>query len=395
MANIFIPFVYHNNIDNKYYMVKTSKPMESKDNIVKASSVFNTGIRLSRSTDFSEAYLFLVEMLMLYDTCFISQDDLIYLYSVIGKDDTELLLKSGSIRVYNSQSLKLALLNFGGKFTISADYADLNQAELKQKVYSIVSSYPENNQFKEWYVKSIIRTFDEAFFINDIKSILDDASKKSLEGLFNSDIVDLIEKSKNEETSMIDYKQIKLNRLLHLHYYLNLAKHIRCEFLYVPEELSGLFEYYDITDISKNKLESLFNNVKILEQIPDITQLIKDGVLSIKDIIEIRSTKEAIKFRKWMNALNAKADNFTDDEVKAFYHDACMKNSKFNSFYNSKKGNIVRTSISLLTGTVPGVSVAFTLVDLLISLGLDTYNPSKFTRDQLLEQIRNKARKHT
>jgi len=393
MANIFIPFVYHNNIDNKYYIVKTSKPIGSKDNVVKDSSVFNTGIRLSRCTDFSDAYLFLIEMLMLYDTCYISQEDLVYLYSVLGKDDTELLLKSGSIKVYNSQSLKLALLEFGGKYTISANYADLNQAKQKRKIYSLVSSYPSDNLFKEWYIKSIIRNYDEAFFINDVKSILDDASKKSLEDLLNSDILGIIEESKSEATAVIDYKQTKLNRLLHLHYYLNLTKHIGCEFLYVPEELNSLFDYFKMKDISKNTLESLFSNIKMLEQIPDITRLVSDGELSISDIIEIRKTKEAKKFRDWMSALNEEASNFTDDEVKAFYHDACMRNSKFSKLYNSKKGNLVKTSISLLTGNLPGVSIASSIIDLLLALGLDTYNPSKFTRDQLFERIRNKATK--
>ena len=395
MTKIFIPYVYHNNIDEKYYKVRTSSPLGNTNNEVEASSVFNTGVKLSKNTDFSKAYLFLIEMLMLYDTCYISQDDLVYLYAVIGKDNTELLLKSNAIKIYNSQFLKLALHKFDGRFNIFTDYRDLNIANLKRKIYSLLSSYPKENLFKEWYIKSVLRNYEESFFINDMISILDDSAKKSLEDLFNSEIIDIIDNSKSEVTSMVDYKQMKLNRLLHLHHYINLSKHIGCDFLYVPDELNGLFDYFDTKDVFKNTLEFIFNNIKVLEQIPDIAHLVEDDILSIEDIVEIRSTKEAKKFREWMHAINVKASKFTDDEVKSFYHKACMNNSKFSKFYNSKKGNIIRTSLSMVTSNIPGVSLAVGLTDLLISLGLDNYNPSQFTNDEILEKIKSKTKNHT
>lgn len=393
MANIFIPYVYHNNIDNKFYMVKTSKPLGSPNNHIITSSVYNTGVKLSKSSEFLSAYMFLIEMIMLYDTCYISQDDLVYLYAVLGKDDSESLLKSTAISVYNTQSTKLGLHKFGDKYKVSVESVEITQANFKQKITSMVTSYPSNNKFKEWYTKSILRTLSEAFYVNDLNNILDNVSKTSLEELLNSNTMNVIEQSKDEETTMVDYQQIKLNRLLHFHYYLNLTRHIGCDHIFIPEELSGLFDYYDIQGINRNSLENVFQNVKSLEQIPDIAQLVKNGDLTIADIIEIRNTKEAKKFREWISAIGLKTDNLTADEIKSYYHESCMKNTKFSRLYNSKKGNIIKTSISLITGNLPGVSTAISLVDLFISLGLDNFNPAQFTRDQLLELIKRKTKR--
>jgi len=392
MSTIFIPYVYHNNIDNKFYMVKTTKPLGSPNNTVVTSSVFNTGVKLSRSVDFEDAYLFIIEMLMLYDTCYISLDDLVYLFAVLGKEETELLIRSTAIKVYNSQSTKLGLHKFADKYRVSVESVEITPANIKQRITQMVSSYPKTNIFKEWYIKSILRTLGDTFYINDLKSILDDTAKTSLDELLNSETINIIAQSKDEETSMVDYKQIKLNRLLHFHFYLNLTKHIGCNHIYIPEELNGLYDYYDIENINKNNLEKVFQNVKSLEQIPDIAQLVKIGELSISDIIDIRSTKEAKKFRDWISAIELKAENLTPDEIKAIYHDACMKNTKFSRLYTSKAGNIIKTSISLITGSLPGVSTAISLMDLLISLGLDKFNPSQFTRDQLLELIKKKTK---
>lgn len=393
MSTIFIPYVYHNNIDNKFYMVKTTKPLGSPNNTVVSSSVFNTGVKLSRSVDFEDAYLFLIEMLMLYDTCYISLDDLVYLYAVLGKEDTELLVESTAINVYNSQSTKLGLHKFAEKYRVTVESVDITQANIKKKITSMVSSYPKTNIFKEWYIKSIQRTLGDSFYINDLKGILDETAKISLEELLNSDTMNIVDQSKDEETSMVDYKQIKLNRLLHFHFYLNLTKHIGCNHIYIPEELNGLYDYYDIENINKNNLEQVFQNVKTLEQIPDIAQLVKRGELSISDIVEIRSSKEAKKFRDWISAIEQKAEHLTPDEIKAIYHEACMKNTKFSRLYTSKTGSIIKTSISLITGSLPGVSTAISLMDLFITLGLDKFNPAQFTRDQLLELVKRKSRK--
>src|SRR5690554_6219631 len=78
VSKILVPFVYHENIDHQFYLAKEyriKKPGHKNFD----SSMFRTGIIKKDKIDFTNSYLMLIDLIMLYDEVYISVDDLIYL----------------------------------------------------------------------------------------------------------------------------------------------------------------------------------------------------------------------------------------------------------------------------------------------------------------------------
>lgn len=387
MSKILLPFVYHNSISHKYYFVKKHKPINLSDKEF-SSLLFSSGIRQSKEDDYDYAYVFLLDMIILYDECFISFEDLVYLYAKIGKENTNSLLRSGAIKIYESFSSKIAVFSLNNTYHIYTDQQGLKNKKINDRINLILKSFPENHNFKVWYVKSIKRHLEGSYYINEFDNLLYNSKINSIRDFFKPEVVKIIEESKTDESSNIAAEQLKLNRLLHFHYYVNLTKQINCDYLYVPEELRELFKYYSFDDIFKNDLNVLFDNIRYFEDIPDIPSLIKDNHLEVSDILKIRNSKEARNFRSWLSKVYKEDSNISDDEMKKIYFQACSNSSAFKKVFNSKKGVTLRTIGSISSSFInPFVGISWAFTDLLLSIGLDGFNPSKYTKEQLLKKI--------
>lgn len=391
MSKILLPYVFHSTIDNTYYI--HTEPKLGKDGKKSFESlVFNTGIRQLYDEEYSKAYLFLVDMLLLYDVCCMPADDLVYLFSVVGKENSEKIIKSGAIEIYDSFSSKIAVYSFQGKYTTFIESIK-DREKIKDRIERLVKNLPENNNYEKWYTKSIARYYESSFYINDFNDLVYGASIKSLNDIEKPKVIKIIENSRSEETDKVDYNQIKLNRLLHFHYYVNLTKHLGCDYLLVPEELNELYDYYNVSEIFKDDLNHVFDNIRFLEDIPDIPKLIEEGTITIEDVLEIRKSKESQQFRKWINGIYKDNPDISDDEVKKVYFQACMNVSAFRKAYESKNGIALRTLGAISTSAIsPAIGLAWTISDASISSLINGFNPSKYSRDVLLRKIEKKIK---
>jgi hypothetical protein len=391
MSKILLPYVFHSTIDNKYYIHTT--PKLGKDGKKTFDSlVFNTGIRQLYEEEYNKAYLFLLDMLLLYDVCYIPADDLVYLFSVIGKDNSEKIINSGAIETYDSFSSKIAVYSFQGKYTTFIESIK-DKEKIKDRIERLAKNLPKNSNYKEWYTKSITRYYEKSFYLNNFNDLIYSASMKSLADIEKPNVIKIIENSRSEETDKVDYNQIKLNRLLHFHYYVNLTKHIGCDYLFVPKELNELFDYYNVEEIFKDDLNHVFDNIRFLEDIPDIPKLIEEGTISIDDVLEIRKSKESHQFRKWINKVYKDKPDISDDEIKKVYFQACMNVSSFRKAYESKKGITLRTIGAISASAIsPAIGLAWTISDASISSLINGFNPSKYSRDVLLKTIEERMK---
>jgi hypothetical protein len=382
MSKILIPFVYHENIDHQFYLAKeyrVKKPGQRNFD----SSMFRTGIRKAGEETFDNSYLILIDLIMLYDEVYISVDDLIYLYSIIGKDDTELLINSGALKLYDSFSVKLALYPFKGRYEIFANFAPLNKTQFSKRIKEIVKFYPKTNKFQDWHTKAIIRQCESSFYVNEFDKIISSSAQISLKDVKDDKVVEVIKNTSSVPVDAAEEEQLKMNRLLHFHYYVNLTKHINCEYLYLSDELIDLFDYYEVEDLLKEKITSLFDTIikfDSVENLPDITSLVKLGKLSIADVIQIRKSKNAKKFRQWLNRVYEDNNELTSEEITKIFHEACMSSSTFEKIYKSKEAMVVKSLGAIVAGFInPGLGIGITTLDAAISLFPGDYHPNRYT----------------
>lgn len=382
MSRILVPFGYHENIDHQFYLAKEysiKKPGQKNFD----SSMFRTGIIKNDNIDFTNSYLVLIDLIMLYDEVYISVDDLIYLYSVLGKEDTEKLINSGAIKLYDSFSVKLALYPFKEKYEMFANFAPLNKTQFSKRIKEIVKLYPNTSKFEDWYTKSIIRICESSFYVNEFDKILSSSAKLSLADIEKDNVVSIIKNSSSINLDGNDEEQMKMNRLLHFHYYVNLTKHIQCEYLYLVEELIDLFDYYEVVDILKEKMTTLFDTIikfDSIENLPDITNLVKEGKLTISDVVKIRNSTEAKKFRNWLTGVYESDVGITSEDITKIFHKACLSSSTFDKIYKSKEAMIFKSLGAIIAGIFnPGLGITLTTLDVAISLIPGDYHPNRYT----------------
>lgn len=382
VSKILVPFVYHENIDHQFYLAKEyriKKPGQKSFD----SSMFRTGIIRKDNIDFSNSYLMLIDLIMLYDEVYISVDDLIYLYSVLGKEDTEKLVNSNAIKLYDSFSVKLALYPFKEKYEIFANFSPLNKTQFSKRIKEIVKLYPNTNKFEEWYTKSIIRLCESSFYVNEFDKILSSSAQQSLTDIKKDKVVNIIKNTSSISQEGNDEEQIKMNRLLHFHYYVNLTKHIQCEYLYLIEELIDLFDYYEVVDLLKERMTDLFDTIvkfDSVESLPDITSLVKEGKLSINDVVEIRNSSEAKKFRNWLSGVYESDVKISSADITKTFYKACLSSSTFEKIYKSKEAMIFKSLGAIVASIAnPGLAIALTTLDVAISLIPGEYHPNRYT----------------
>jgi len=396
VSKIFFPYVYHGSIAHKYYinMGYTIKPQGIKKRF---STIFSTGIRENYDSELETAYLRLLDQLILYDTIMIPVEDVVYLVGTIGMDFTLRLINENCIKPYDALSNKIG--TYYGPENSLMIFNEF-QSELDDLITARVDKNIKVNErlmhFEPSWRDVICEIFKKAYFINDIKYLFKQTRRDLNDEIVKDEIKSILELSPSINSINLKDEQIKANRLLHYHYYRRISELLHCDYMYVPVELEELYNHYiEKTYSSKDDLDNIFSQITKLENIPDIPELLANKTLSIGDILDIRNSKEAKKFRTWIDKINkSEIDKSTPEIYAKLYHEACMSNNKFKKQYNSKTGAAIRTlgllSISSLN---PAAGIGITIVDYLVSNGLNNYNPSTFTREKLREVIRKKQTK--
>jgi hypothetical protein len=259
----------------------------------------------------------------------------------------------------------------------------LNKTQFSKRIKEIVKFYPKTNRFEEWYTKAIIRQCESSFYVNEFDKIISSSAQVSLNDVRNDKVVEIIKNTSSVKTGSDEEEQLKMNRLLHFHYYVNLTKHINCEYLYLADELIDLFDYYEVEELFKEKITKLFDTIikfNSVDELPDITSLVKQGKLSIADIIQIRKSKNAKKFREWLSSVYEDNNKITSEEISKVFHDACMSSSTFEKIFKSKEAMVVKSLGAIVGGIInPGLGIGITTLDMAISLIPGDYHPNRYT----------------
>ncbi|SFM07191.1 hypothetical protein [Halanaerobium salsuginis] len=157
-------------------------------------------------------------------------------------------------------------------------------------------------------------------------------------------------------------------------------------------------------------IEKMENKLFEIEKLPNFSKLIKEEVIDIKEIPELRAKKDAIKFRSWISNI---ADKSNMEDITKEYLDSITESK---GFFETNKGKFIKTvgvtSISsgigsligggygVVLGGFIGKSTLEPLVDLGLNL-LDTYILSGITKgwhprhyfDRQIRQVLNEKNK--
>ncbi|MEC0271908.1 hypothetical protein [Peribacillus frigoritolerans] len=106
----------------------------------------------------------------------------------------------------------------------------------------------------------------------------------------------------------------------------------------------------EFENLTKSKtIQDYQNKLFQLEQVPNFSEMIKLGMLDIESIPKVRSTKNAIKFRKWINNI---ADGDEDVEISKQYIESISNNkSKLDTTTGKITRSLVVTAVSGTVGT--------------------------------------------
>ena len=395
MSKIFFPYIYHGSIAHKYY-INMGYRVGHNGPPQKFSTIFSTGIRELYDGEFESAYMRLLDQLLLYETCMIPVEDVIYLIGTLGYEDTMKIIESSGVKLYDALSNRIGMY-YGPNNTISvfSEKQPENPQSISRRIDGVLAPLKQKFSFDEKWRDNVIKLFRDAYFINDVNHLFKLTEKDFFKDFGNEKVKQILEVSPTVTSVNLSEQQIKVNRLLHFHYYKRISELLKCDYMFVPVELEGLYDFYAAeVSSSKDNLDSIFSQIIKLERIPDIPKLLDEGILNVDDILEIRKSKEAVKFRQWIDRLSKTNVTEEDPEVYAkLYHEACLSNSKFKKTYNSKSGSALRSIGLLSVGTInPVIGAGVTIIDYLISNGLNNYNPSNFTRDKLREKIQHKIK---
>lgn len=394
MSRIFFPYIYHGSIAHQYYIAFNYK-MGMTGPSKKFSTIFSTGIRESYDKEFEMAYIHLLDQLLLYDKCLIPVEDVIYLIGSIGFENTMKIISSDGVEIYDALSNRIGMY-FGplDQIMMFSDRNPESSDKVSARIDSMVKPLRAKMYFKEEWRDELVKIFKNAYFINDIFRLYKDTEAETVFEYAKKEVKDVLRITPSVKSKNLVEDQVKVNRLLHFQYYKRISDLLKCDYMFIPVELEGLYEYYaDSTNSSKDELGKIFNQITKLEEIPDIPKLINDEILTIDDILEIRKSRASKKFRKWIHKLN-KSTNKNNPELYAqLYHEACMSNNKFKTAYNSKETSALRTLGLLSVSSVnPALGIGITIFDYLVSNNLNNFNPADYTREKLRKKIYKKSK---
>lgn len=117
-----------------------------------------------------------------------------------------------------------------------------------------------------------------------------------------------------------------------------------------------------------NAIENVVDTIFNFEKVPSFSEMIKNGIIDIKDVPKMRENKSARKFRKWIESIS---DNNDRDEIIREYMNAII-NSK--SILETPQGKLTRVLSVTALGGVVGTAIAGpvgTASGAIIGAGLD------------------------
>lgn len=276
-------------------------------------------------------------------------------------------------RVYEEEEIDMIRVN---NFFKPNDIFRLDKIE--EKFTNKFSGKVINN-----HTKPLIQLLEESKININGESLVDDIIKETDNDINSSFVKNLVQPQtkSNSDFHLIDFITVNtissINRALAYQLHLkikdihtdNFARHL------ILSKLSPLFQ----KNRQLRNIE-LFERIISLKKIPDIATLYINGHLNIQEIIKIRKSFDAIKFRSWISSFEGTENDLIQEMIKA--------EPKL-----SKLVKLIRFIVpELFNLSLPGIGKPIKILD---SLYLDRlykldWHPNFFIDNRLLEITRKK-----
>lgn len=381
--SVFIPYLLHNEIQ-KYFLAR------NKD--MSFLKTFATGLYpADESFERSNRFSIMAENLLLYETCYISFDDYLYLCEKIKIDVLLELLKTEAIKVIDTKKLTMGCV-FGMS---KSQYLTLFPTDSNRDIINELKNKISNLDINEQLGKDLIFWSDKQVHnISRIDQFVENITNESMKDLENNSIRRFlgIDEMGGPDLKLPAYENFKLNRIFFLNYSLQMASHLGVKNVHNESIISELFNN-KVGRYVNSELEQANNNfVKILdfEGMRDVNNYILNGILSFSDILKIRESKNCIRFRDWIHNNNILSTISPEDknDITAVYNEAC-KESK--NFYNDRISKVLRIGIPEIVGLfgIGGTIISKSLqgTDFAINKLLNGWKPNLFIDSEFRNYI--------
>ncbi len=251
------------------------------------------------------------EMLMYYEgiSFYVYGENipLAILINVYGVNGVEALIEQGAINfLFSKPEVMYNVDDIPGIIPLmSSSYPSTkahNDPEESAKLGLNWLRYPLHEKQKKRLIKKVLDTYRIP-----TETISKDAVKFGIDGYNRNDFKNLgLPKEKKIEELDLRERSVLCS----------LAN--ECNTLAILSEFGyDTVDSFSITELHKTKMESLQHANKVreatdklfkVENLPNFNMLLKDGIMSHKDIPKIRSTYNSIKFREWIRTVNQNSD---------------------------------------------------------------------------------------
>ena len=395
MSKAFVPIVYHNNINHKYYF----RAPDLNDNF--ASTCFWSGIYPSITNEKEVAYTEISDKLLCYDTCYVSINDYLYLVKMIGINTVNSLVSEGAIKIIDDKEIKIAVFDIkpNGSRLISFDSNhNLDLEKNVREYYRIQGININDNEYPK-----IIKNILSAKKIENHTSMISSLNEEISNDLLNPNIIDnlgLINNGVIVDRDN-DYNQFLYNRIAYLNLYLYIINNLEINNLILPPEIQILFNVKTGAYINSNYQKELevFSNICEVNNIANIPKAIQEKALDFNDILRIRTNKHAVEFRKWLEVICTKgsSSNLETQDLSKLYNEACNNKGKFEIIWEKKYIKTLKFAIPALLSLLPdpvtatiGGTTAGAAIFVTDTILAKKYRPNMFIDEYLKEYVDDK-----
>ncbi|MCT8978860.1 hypothetical protein N4T77_19980 [Clostridium sp. CX1] len=327
----------------------------------------------------------LLQSIMLYDSVYIHAWELpVVIHFFNGRNNAEYVAENGLIRTINGEDKFIGCQQNGVLYTLAGGEfrkgTFSNANDINYLLQSFRGNYSDYKDISEMLYRSSVNLKTDDFFKKVEKEIIGDISDKTF-----------IEKHRLTTKKL---RYIYPQDVSFFNNHLETYKRI-----YYAQALNAknIFAEDVLVDTIKEKISSSTNqmgiNVDINEEfskltkvlkIPDIVEAVENGLITPKDILEMREKKNCVEFRKWLHShayitLSEKDNN----DVISAYIDTFKEKGLLEKLPSKIVRFVTTSAVGMISGIDPSVGIGISAIDsfLLDKFRIGQWKPDFFLND--------------
>ena len=327
--------------------------------------------------------------LLLHDKIVLPTTNIYKLVFAFGIEDAILLIKSNKFEFIDDLGLTVVMGEMpNDKYNLSYIYYASKTGLVKNSVEWLERKLHNTKKYDTDLINVLLINTEKQNTDIDTKSIIDKILKETKYDLLNSNITNFLNYSSPtiEEVKRVDVYNLlrltKLNQSLIYSSELNI-KNVALDGVIKPIMGAKLSPLLNKT-FSANLYDVFFNEILQKKDIPDLSDLYMNGIITIHDYLELLSTLSSNRFRQWINSSNY--------DIATLEKDILSSNKKITNKYIKFIRWTVPNAIGLL---LPAVGISTSFVDsYIIGKLMSGWHPNFFMDDILKKLIDKKIESH-